>query len=71
MTGRGRRTDHDVVAERVLDEREAVVGDLGDELDALRVGGVVNAPLEDAAAVAVGGDLDAVSGDGIVDELQE
>lgn len=46
-----------------------MVRDLGHELDALRVGRVVDAALEDAASVAVGGDLDAVGGDGVVDEL--
>ena len=65
-----RQTHNDVVAEGVLDERQAVVGNLGDKLDALRVGGVVDAPLKDAAAVPVGGDLDAVGGDGVVDELR-
>lgn len=53
----------------VLDERERVVRDLGDELDPLRLRGVVDAALEDAAAVAVGRDLDAVRRDGVVDEL--
>jgi stalled ribosome alternative rescue factor ArfA len=65
----GRLTYDNVVSEGVLNERQSVVGDLGDELDPLRVGGVVDAPLEDAASVSVGGDLDAVSGDGVVDEL--
>ena len=59
----------DVVAVRVLDEGEGVVRDLVDELDALRFGRVVDAALEDAAAVAVRRDLDAVRGDGVVDEL--
>lgn len=40
--------------ESVLNERERVVGDLGNELDALRLGSVVDAALENAAAVTVG-----------------
>lgn len=39
--------------EGILDEREGVVGDLGNELDALRLGGVVDASLEDTASVTV------------------
>ena len=46
-----------------------MVGDLGNELDPLRVGSVVNASLKDAASVSVGRDLDAMSSDGVVDEL--
>ena len=46
-----------------------MVGDLGHELDSLRVCCVVDASLEDAAPVSVGGDLDTVRGDGVVDEL--
>lgn len=67
----------------VLDERERVVRDLSHELDSLRLGRVVDAALEHAAAVSVGaGDvsralrkrrdsrnLDAVRRDGVVDEL--
>lgn len=47
MRGRGTH-------EGVLNERERVVGNLGDELDALGLGGVVDAALENAAAVSVG-----------------
>lgn len=48
-----------------------MVGDLCHELDSLRVGRVVDTPLENTASVSVGGDLDAVGGDGVVDELHE
>ena len=58
-----------VVAVRVLDEREGVVGDLVDELNALVLRRVVNAALEDTTAVTVRRDLDAVRRDGVVDEL--
>ena len=58
-----------VVAVRVLDEREGVVGDLVNELDALVLRRVVDAALEYAAAMAVRSDLDAVVRDGVVDEL--
>lgn len=55
--------------ESVLNERERVVRDLGDELDALTLGRVVDAALEDAASVTVGRDFDAVCRDGVVNEL--
>jgi len=63
------KTHDDVVSEGILYERKSVVSDLGDELDPLRVGSVVDTSLKDAASVSVGGDLDAVSRDGVVDEL--
>lgn len=55
--------------ERVLDEGERIVGDLGDELDPLRFRGVVDAALQDAAAVTVRRDLDAVGSDLVEDPL--
>ena len=58
-----------IVAVRVLDEREGVVGDLVDELDALVLRRMVDAALKHAATMAVRSDLDAVVRDGIVDEL--
>ena len=54
---------------RVLDEREGIVGNLVDELDALVLRRVVDAALEYAAAVTEGGDLDTVVRDSVVDEL--
>lgn len=47
-----------------------MVGDLGDELNPLGVGGVVDASLKNTASVSVSRDLDAVSSDSIVDELE-
>ena len=58
-----------IVAVRVLHERQGVVCDLVDELDPLMLGGMVDAALEHAAAMAVRGDLDAVRRDGVVNEL--
>lgn len=60
---------NDIVAEGVLDQGQRVEGDLGDELHPLRVGSVVDTSLENATSVSVRSDLDAVSGDGVVDEL--
>jgi hypothetical protein len=60
----------DVVPKGVLDQGQSVEGDLGDELYTLRIGSMVDASLEDATSVSVGGDLDAMSSDGIVDELR-
>ena len=67
----GARANTHIVAIRVLDEREGVVGDLIDELDALVLRRVVDAALEYAAAMAVRSDLDAVVRDGVVDELYD
>ena len=64
-----RETCTHIVAVRILNERECVVRDLVDELDALVLRCMVDATLQHAATVAVGGDFDAVGRDGIVDEL--
>jgi hypothetical protein len=60
--------DH-VVAEGVLDESRSVLGDLANEPNLLVAVGMVDAALQDAAAVAVGADLDAVVTDSVEDEL--
>jgi hypothetical protein len=60
---------HNVVAEGVLDQIEAVGRDLADELDLLVAGGVVNAALENTTAVAVCADGDAVVTNSVEDEL--
>lgn len=60
---------NDVVTERILNQRKGVVSDLGHQLDSLSISGVIDAPLQDTASVSVGSDLDAVCGDGVVDEL--
>eukprot|EP00976_Prorocentrum_cordatum_P023942 487368-Prorocentrum_minimum.AAC.4 len=61
---------HDVVAKGVLAENERVGGDLRDKPVALRLRGVVHAPLHHAAPVPVGGDLHAVRARRVVDELR-
>lgn len=58
-----------VIAKRVLNEMEAIGRDLADKLDLLEARGMVNTTLEDAAAVSVSADGDAVSANGIEDEL--
>lgn len=52
-----------------LDEGEGVVRDLGSQLDLLRVRRMVDAALEDAAAVAMRGHGNAVGGDSVIDKL--
>lgn len=59
-----------VVTVRILNQSERVVGDLVHELHALMIRRVVNATLQDAASVSVGGNFHAISGNSIVDELQ-
>eukprot|EP00951_Prasinocladus_malaysianus_P000517 scaffold3860_cov39-Prasinocladus_malaysianus.AAC.2 len=49
----------------VLAEDERLAGDLVDQAGFLRLGRKVDAPLEDAAAVSMGGDLHAVASGGI------
>lgn len=52
-----------------MNKVERVEDDLGDELNPLSWGGVVDRSLEDTASVPVRGDFDKVGSDGIVDEL--
>ena len=61
--------DH-IVAKGVLGEREGVDRDVGDDALALGCRGVVDATLQDAAPVAVRGDIQAVFAGGVVDELR-
>ena len=58
-----------VVAVRVLDQSQRIVCDLIHELDALVIGGMIDASLKDTTAVAVSGNLNAVRGDRVVNEL--
>jgi hypothetical protein len=60
-----------VVAIRILDQSKSIVRDLIDELNTLGLRGVVDAALKDTAAMAVGGYLNTVSGNGVVDELDD
>lgn len=64
-----RRLTDDVVSEGVLYQSQRMEGNLGDELHTLRVGSMVDTSLEDATSVSVGSNLDAVSGNGVVNEL--
>jgi hypothetical protein len=52
-----------------LNESERVVGNLGNELNSLTLGSVIDTSLKDATSVTVSRDLDAVGSDGVVDEL--
>ena len=60
---------NNIVAIRVLNECERAISDLLDKLHALVVGCVVDATLQDAAAVTMSSDLNAILGDSVVDEL--
>lgn len=59
-----------VVTIWILNEGERIIGDLVDELHALMIGRVINTTLQDAASVSVGGNLDTIGSNGVVDELQ-
>ena len=50
-------------------KRQGVVRDFRDKLNALLLGCVVNAALEDAATVSVGSNLNTVDSDRIINEL--
>lgn len=52
-----------------MDKGERVVRDFRDQLNALRVGSMINTSLEDATTVTMSGNFDTVGGNGIVDEL--
>ena len=58
-----------IVAIWILNKCQGVIGNLRDELEALRLGRVVDASLQDAASVPVGRDLDAVSGHCVINKL--
>lgn len=60
----------DIVAEGVLDKNKGAIGDLADQPGLLLAGGVVDAALENAAAVTVGTDVDAVDTNSVEDELR-
>jgi hypothetical protein len=57
--------------ERILHEGQRIVRDLGDQLNALRLRCVIDASLENAAAVSVGSHFDTVGSDGVEDELKK
>ncbi len=60
---------NNVVAEGVLDQRNSMVGNSLYEPHLLIARGMVNATLQNTAAMAVGADLDASTTDGVEDEL--
>lgn len=61
---------NNIVAEGILDEDSRVGGNALNEPELLVTRGMVNAALEDTAAVSVGADLDAMMADGVEDELR-
>lgn len=61
--------DH-IVPKGILNQNRGVFGDLRDEPDLLVARGMVNAALEDTAAVTVSTDVNAVGTDSIEDELR-
>ena len=58
-----------IIAKGILNQGESVIRDLANELQLLRNRSVVNASLKHAASMAVGGHLDTVGANGVVDEL--
>lgn len=58
-----------VIAEGILDQMEAIRGDLADKLDLLETGSVVDTALKNAAAVTMSADGDAVLTYGIENKL--
>lgn len=61
---------HDVVAEWVLHQNVGIVGDLSDQPSLLLTRGMIDTTLENAATVAMGADINAVSSDRVKDELR-
>jgi hypothetical protein len=64
-----RKRENQETYESVLNESERVVGNLGNELDTLTLGSVIDTALEDATSVTVSSDFNAVGSDRVVDEL--
>ena len=58
-----------VISIRVLNEGQSIVCNLIHKLNALRLGSVVNTTLKHTASVTVGGDLDTISSNRVVNEL--
>ena len=59
----------DVIAERILHKGEGVGSDLANELGLLKTSGMVDAALQDTAAVTMSSHCNAISADSIKDEL--
>jgi hypothetical protein len=60
---------NDIVSEWVLDEVKRVENDLGNELESLRRGSMIDGSLQDTTSVPVSRNLDQVGSDSIVNEL--
>ena len=59
-----------IIAVRILNKGQRVVGDLIHELNALMIGGVIDTSLEYTTAVPVGSNLNTVRGYRVVYELE-
>jgi hypothetical protein len=66
---RGKRMTH-IIAVRILNKGQRIVGDLIHELNALMIGGVIDTSLEYTTAVAVSSNLNTVRGYRVVYELE-
>jgi len=60
---------NNIVAEGILNQNISVIGDLSNEPSLLFTRSVVNATLKNAAAMAMGSNINAVGADSIKDEL--
>ena len=66
---RGKRITH-IIAVRILNKGQRVVGDLIHELDALMIGGVIDTSLEHTTAVPMSSHLNTICGYRVVYELE-
>lgn len=60
---------NDVVSERILDQNIGVIGDLANQPSLLITGSMIDAALENTAAMAVGSHIDTVGSNSVKDEL--
>ena len=60
-----------IIPKGVLNEDEGVVGDLSYQTSLLLTGSMVNATLQDAATMTMGANSNAITPNGIVDELSK
>lgn len=58
-----------IISKRILDKREGIGGNLADELGFLVTRCVIDTTLQDAAAVTMSADNNAVGADSVEDEL--
>jgi hypothetical protein len=64
-----REREAHVIPVWVLDERQRVKGDLVHQLNTLVFSCMVNAPLQHAASVTMGGDFYAIGGHSVINKL--